>query len=186
MAPMSRTGGRPIALWSAALALAVLLTGGIVFRRPIEEHYWLWKLKSTLRSERVLASEKLSTFQTTNAAQGLCHYLQQSPEDQAPSRSYRGISHGIVSGKLYIHLGFADGVNQKGERVSTSVEGPLHAATVALIHMGPPSVHSLVDLLKEKDYRPVTQAIYALGELGARGEQGRHRTDPGARGSAST
>ncbi len=60
MVPMAATPRKAIALLTTAAGLGILLVAGVVLYRPLEERYWLWKLREGEESEKERAADRLA------------------------------------------------------------------------------------------------------------------------------
>ena len=85
MATMAATKKKAIALLTTAAGLGILLVAGVVLYRPLEEQYWLWKLREGDESEKEEAADRLAELEVEEAIPILVDLIpRQLPEWHSP------------------------------------------------------------------------------------------------------
>ncbi len=81
MATMPPTKKKAIALLTTAVGLGILLVAGVMLYRPLEERYWLWKLREGEESEKERAADRLAELGVEEAVRILLGLI---PDEEDP------------------------------------------------------------------------------------------------------
>ncbi len=91
MATMPPTRKKAIALLTTAAGLGIRLVAGVVLYRPLEERYWLWKLREGEESEKERAADRLAELGVEEAIPILVQALPREGVMHLPPRRVREI-----------------------------------------------------------------------------------------------
>ncbi len=134
---MPPTKKRAIALLTSAAGLGVLLVAGVVLYRPLEERYWLWKLREGDEAEKERAADRLAELKVQEAVPILIALI---PDDTEPPVQVPGFN--------------------------TVVPQP-HYSAEALSKFGSSAVPHLRRTFLERTGAVRLSAAYILGEIGS-------------------
>ena len=84
MDTMAATPRKAIALLTTAAGLGIVLVAGVMLYRPLEERYWLWKLREGEESEKERAADRLAELKVEEAVAILVDLIpRQLPESHS-------------------------------------------------------------------------------------------------------
>ncbi len=138
--PASRR--KAIALLTTAAGLGILLVAGVVLYRPLEERYWLWKLREGEESEKERAADRLAELRV---AEAILILISSIPRE-LPSR---------FSPFLYLPRNFRKGLPEQPYWVR------------ALVKREGAAVPYLQETLREESVFARGYAAYILGNIGS-------------------
>ena len=100
---MAATKKKAIALLTTAVGLGIVLVAGIVLYRPLEERYWLWKLREGDEGEKERAADRLAELGVEEAVPILIDFIPDDPDPPLHPRDNLAARQTTSSTKLTRH-----------------------------------------------------------------------------------
>ncbi len=146
---MAATPRKAIALLTTAAGLGILLVAGVVLYRPLEERYWLWKLREGEESEKERAADRLAELKVEEAIPILVGLIpRQLPHSLRP---WIDVMQGIKQERYWLRAL----VNQEELAVPYLRDTLKEESLVARIYVadilgkiGPPAIDVVTDLVE--------------------------------------